>query len=175
MELLHIGKRVKFASYTVYGSWNEVLGTVSICCLRAPVPYSVSIWSSRKRAKVTTSCNMATPHTPTAILLSHLQALYNVIILIFLIAMSLFPHRCNSTTAPMGGGRRYRKRWSQRGRWPRRRLHCYTKVGSRNRGLVAERGSFESLTDVNHALCEVKSGASLWSLTEQSTDSNEPR
>ena len=40
----------------------------------------------------------------------------------------------------------------RRGRWPRRRLHYYTKVGSRDRGLVAERGSFESLTDVNHAL-----------------------
>jgi hypothetical protein len=30
MELLHIGKRVKFASYTIYSSCNEVLGTVSI-------------------------------------------------------------------------------------------------------------------------------------------------
>ena len=82
------------------------------------------------------------------------------------IAMSLFlGHRrrrggcCSSTTAPTGGERRCRKRWSQRGRWPRRRLHYYTKVGSRDRGLVTERGSLESLTDVNHVLCEAKSGA----------------
>src|SRR6266571_3100939 len=34
---------------------------------------------------------MASPHTPTAILLSHLQALSDVIILTFIIAMSLFP------------------------------------------------------------------------------------
>jgi len=54
MELLHIGKRVKFASYTIYGSWNGVLGTVSICSLRASVPYSIPIWSSYMRAKVTT-------------------------------------------------------------------------------------------------------------------------
>ena len=38
----------------------------------------------------TTFCNMATPHTLIAILLSHLQALYNVIILFFIIAISLF-------------------------------------------------------------------------------------
>ena len=49
-----------------------------------------------------------------------------------------------------------------------RRLYYYTKVGSRDRGLVAERGSLESLTDVNHALCEVKSGA-LFGATEQSS------
>ena len=48
-------------------------------------------------------------------------------------------------------------------------IALHTKVGSRDRGLVAERGSFESLTDVNHALYEVEYGASLWSLTEQST------
>ena len=40
---------------------------------------------------MTTSYDMATPHTPIAILLSHLQALYNVIILTFVIAMGLFP------------------------------------------------------------------------------------
>ena len=34
---------------------------------------------------------MATPHNPIAILLSHLQALYNVIILTFVITVSLFP------------------------------------------------------------------------------------
>jgi len=39
---------------------------------------------------VTTSYDMATSHTPIAILLSHLQALYNVIILTFVIAMGLF-------------------------------------------------------------------------------------
>jgi len=55
---------------------------------------------------------MATPHTPIAILLSHLQALYNNnSILTFVIAISLFLGRCgrrgrhyNSTTAPIGGG-----------------------------------------------------------------------
>ena len=109
---------------------------------------------------------MMTPHTPFAILLSYLQALHNhIIILTFVIATSSFSgHRgrrgrhCDSTTAPTRGGQRCGKRRSQRGRWLRR-LHCYTKVGSRDRGLVAERGSFESLTDVNHALCEVKYGA----------------
>jgi hypothetical protein len=53
--------------------------------------HKLSIWSSHIRAKVTTSCNMATPHAPIAILLSHLQALYNIIILTFVIAISLFP------------------------------------------------------------------------------------
>jgi len=170
MELLHIGKRVKFASYTIYSSWNEVLGTVSICSLRASVPYSIPIWSSHMCAKVTTSYNMATPNTLIAILLSHLHALYNIIILAFVIAISLFlgrrrrrRHYCSSTTAPTGGGQRCRKRWSQRGRWPRRRLYYYTKVGSRDRGLVAERSSLESLADVNHALCEAKYGASYGS------------
>ena len=38
----------------------------------------------------TTFCNMATPHTLIAILLSHLQALYKVTILFFIIAISLF-------------------------------------------------------------------------------------
>ena len=115
---------------------------------------------------------MTTPHAPTAILLSHLQALYNIIILTFINAISLFlghcrRHRCycNSTTGRTGGRRRRRKRRSQRGRWPRGRLHCHSKIGSRDRGLVAERGSFESLTNVNHALCKVKYGAS----TERST------
>ena len=37
------------------------------------------------------------------------------------------------------------------------------KVGSRDRGLVAERSSLESPADVNHALCEAKSGASYGS------------
>jgi len=65
----------------------------------------------------------------------------------------------NSTTAPTGGGQRCRKRRSQRGRWPRRRLYYYIKLGSRDRGLVAERGSLELLTDVNYALYKVKSRA----------------
>ena len=56
-----------------------------------------------------------------------------------------------------------------RGRWPRRRLYYYTKVGSRDRGLVAKRGLFESLSDVNYALCEVKYGTSSGAVTEQST------
>ena len=30
--------------------------------LRAPVPYSILIWSSHIRTKVTTSCDMVTPH-----------------------------------------------------------------------------------------------------------------
>jgi hypothetical protein len=47
--------------------------------------------SSHIRAKVTTSCDMATPHTPIAILLSHLQALSDFIILTFVIAINLFP------------------------------------------------------------------------------------
>ena len=122
------------------------------------------------------SDDIMTPHTPIAILLSHLQALYNIIIILtFVIATSLFSGRrgrrgrhCGSTTAPTRGGQRCRKRRSQRGRWLRR-LHCYIKIGSRDRGLVAERGSFESLTDVNHALCEVKLWSLIWSLTERST------
>ena len=48
----------------------------------------------------------------------------------------------------------------QRGRWPRRRLYCYTKVRSYNRGLVAEGGLFKWLTDVNY---KVKYGALIWS------------
>jgi len=65
----------------------------------------------------------------------------------------------------------------QRGRWLRRGLHYYTKVGSRDRGLVAERGSLESLTDVNHGLCEAKSGASYggYRTINLITDSNGPR
>jgi len=121
--------------------------------------------SSYIHAKVAAFCDIATLHTPTAILLSHLQALYNNNnILTFVIAISLFSGRrgrrgryCNSTTAHTGGGQRYRKRQSQRGCWPRRRLHCYTKVESRDRGLVAERCSFKSLTNVNYGLCEAKS------------------
>ena len=73
---------------------------------------------------------------------------------------------CNSTTARTGGGQRCKKRRLQRGRWLRRRLHCYTKVESRDRGLVAERGSFESLTDVNYALCEVNLEPYYRALTE---------
>jgi hypothetical protein len=44
------------------------------------------------------------------------------------------------------------------------RLHYYTKVGSRDRGLVAEGGLLELLTDINHGLCEAKSGASYGGL-----------
>jgi len=106
---------------------------------------------------------MAAPHALIIILQLYLQALYNVIILIFIIIISLFfgrrRHYSNSTTARTGGKQRCRKRWSQRGRWPRRRLYYYTRVGSRDRGLVAEWGSFKSLTDGNYALCEVKYGA----------------
>ena len=42
-----------------------------------------------------------------------------------------------------------------------RRLYYYIKVGSYDRGLVAERGLFESLIDVNHVLYKVKSRASF--------------
>jgi hypothetical protein len=63
------------------------------------------------------SCNMATLHAPVVILQSHLQALYNIIILTFVIAISFFPglirgRRCNSTTARTGGGQRCRKHQS---------------------------------------------------------------
>jgi len=51
------------------------------------IPYQ---YGAPVRAKVMTFCVMATPHTPIAILLSHLQALPNVIILAFVIAISLF-------------------------------------------------------------------------------------
>jgi hypothetical protein len=110
-------------------------------------------------------------HTLIAILLSHLQALSNFIILTFVVAISLFlgHHRrrgrcCSSATAPTGGKQRCRKRWSQRGHWLRRRLYYYIKVGSRDRGLVAGRGSLELLTNVNHGLCEAKSRASYGGL-----------
>ena len=43
----------------------------------------------------------------------------------------------------------------------------YTEVGSCDGGLVAKRGLLKLLTDVNHALREVKSGA-LSGATEQS-------
>ena len=49
-----------------------------------------------------------------------------------------------------------------------------TKVGSRDRGLVAERGSFEFLTDVNY---EVKYGVLFWSCNQiinLITDLNKP-
>jgi hypothetical protein len=166
MELLHIGKRVKFASYTGYSSWNEVLGSVSICSFELPlhIPFQ-----SGALAQVTT------PHTLTAILLSHLHALYNIIILTFVIAISLFlrrrrrrrrrRHCCSSTTAPTGGGQRCRKRWSQRGCWPRRRLHYYTKAGSRDRGLVAE-----GVTRIAHRnLVRSQIWSLIWRPTERST------
>ena len=52
----------------------------------ASVPYSIPIWSSHIHAKVMTSYDTVTPNTP--ILLSHLHALYNIIILTF--AMLVF-------------------------------------------------------------------------------------
>ena len=70
-----------------------------MCDPRASVPYSMPIWSSHIRAKVTTSCDIVTPHTPIAILLSHLQALYNVIYFTFVIAMSLFAGVAGVTVA----------------------------------------------------------------------------
>jgi len=128
---------------------------------------------------------MATLHTLTVILLSHLQALYNNNnILTFVIVISLFLGRrgrrgryCNSTMARMGGGQRCRKRRSQRGCWPWRRLHCYTKVESRDRGLVAESCLFESLTNVNYGLCEAKSGALYrgYQMIDSIIDLNGPR
>ena len=103
------------------------------------------------------SDDMMTPHTPFAILLSHLRALHNNnITLTFVIATSSFSGRrgrrgrhCNSTTARTGGGGRRRKRRSQIGHWSKRRLHYY--VGSRDRGLVAERAhSNRSPTSITH-------------------------
>jgi hypothetical protein len=47
--------------------------------------------SSRICAKVTTSRNMATLYALIAILLLYLQTLYNIIVLTFVIAISLFP------------------------------------------------------------------------------------
>ena len=49
------------------------------------IPYQ---YGARIRTKVTTFCDMATPYTPIVILLSHSQALPDVIILTFIIAMS---------------------------------------------------------------------------------------
>jgi len=47
--------------------------------------------------------------------------------------------RGNSTAAHTGGWRRCSsKRQPTRGCWLRRRLHCYTKTVSRDRGLAAE-------------------------------------
>ena len=105
-----------------------------------------------------TSRDVATPHAPIAILLLHLQALYNVIILTFVIAISLFPGGAHT-----GGGRRRRKCLIAERALAEENL-LLRQVGSRNGGLVAERGSLESLTDVSHALCEVKSGASSGAL-----------
>jgi hypothetical protein len=115
---------------------------------------------------------MATPQAPIATLQSRLQALYNVIILTFVIAISLFPGVAVTLLWLVGEVGKDVGNINRRGRWPRR-LHYYTKVGSRDRGLVVERSSFESLTDVNHA---------LWSLimepyrtVDSIIDSNEPR
>ena len=119
-------------------------------------------------------CDMATPRIPIAILLSHLQALSNVIILTFVIAISSFSGGvCTQYTDIWRG-----TKWTSQllyGHEQRLvnltcmrpkvfRLHYYTKVGSRDRGLVAERGSLELLTDINHGLCEAKSGASYGGL-----------
>ena len=93
---------------------------------------------------------MATPHALIAILLSHLQALSNVIILTFVIAISLFSGGvCTQYTDIWRG-----TKWTSQllyGHEQRLvnltcmrpkvfRLHYYTKVGSRDRGLVAEGG-----------------------------------
>jgi hypothetical protein len=58
------------------------------------------------RTKVTTSCDMAAPHTPIAILQSHLQALYDVLILTFVIAISLFPGGARTQHTDMWRGTR---------------------------------------------------------------------
>ena len=101
---------------------------------------------------------MTTLYAPIAILLLYLQTLYNIIVLTFVIAISLFP---GALIPKVGEGV---ENVDGREGWPRRRLYYYTKVGSRDRGLVAERGSLESLTDVNHTLCEVKPRASSGAL-----------
>src|SRR3984957_4464686 len=115
MELLHIGKRVKFASYTILYMVVKMRFLAPFQYVAFELPFHIPYQSGA--LIYTTSCNMATPHTPIAILLSHLHALYNIIILTFVIAISLFlgcrrcrRHCCSSTTAPTGGGQRCRKR-----------------------------------------------------------------
>ena len=58
-----------------------------------------------------------------------------------------------------GSRQRCRKRRLQRGYWLKKRLHYYTKVGSRDRGLIAKRDLFELFININYALYKVKSGA----------------
>jgi hypothetical protein len=65
--------------------------------IRFPAPFQYVVFKLpfhipyQSRALIyTTFCNIATPHTLIAILLSYLQALYNFIILFFIIAINLF-------------------------------------------------------------------------------------
>jgi hypothetical protein len=127
MELLHIGKRLKFASYTVYSSWNEVLGIVSICSFELPLIFHFNLELSYARPSDDFYYNMATPHTPIAILLSHLQV-YIIICQTTeqageMIHMILYEKECKG----LGGPRRYlhearalsrdvsrARRWAQR-------------------------------------------------------------
>ena len=85
MELLHIGKRVKFASYTVVET--RFLAPFQYVAFKLPfhIPYQSGALI------YTTFYNMGTPHTLIIILLSHLQVLYNNNFLFFIIAISLFP------------------------------------------------------------------------------------
>jgi len=131
--------RVSFGRYGDFWIWSSsisvsasnlqaILYTVVEMELLAPFQYVASSSCSifHFNIELSHTCqsdDMATLHTPIAILLSHLQALYNnIIILTFIIAISLFLGRrgrrerhCNPTTAPTGGGQKYRKRRSQRG------------------------------------------------------------
>ena len=116
---------------------------------------------------------MATPHALIAILLSHLQALSNVIILTFVIAISSFSGGVCAQYTDIWRGTKWTSQllYGHEQRLvnltcmrPKVRLHYYTKVGNRDRGLVAEGGSLKLLTDINHGLCEAKSGASYGGL-----------
>ena len=105
---------------------------------------------------MTTSYEMAPPPTPITILLLHLQVLYDVIILTFIIATSLFPS---------GTCTQYTDIW--RGtRWTTQLLYGHeARLVSltHKKGVAIEawrqRGSLESLTKVNHVLCEAESEA----------------
>ena len=112
-------------------------------------------------------------------MLSHLQALSDFIISTFVIAMSLFlghrrrrGRRCSSAAAPT----EVSEGVESVDRWPRRRLHYYTKVGSRDGGLVAGRAHWNcsptSITDC--AKPNLEPHMEAYRTIDSITDSNEP-
>ena len=112
---------------------------------------------------MTTSYDMATPHAPIAILLLHLQALYNIIILTFVISMSLFPGRHGVAVALL----RLLREVGEGVESVDRREGVGQGGGSittPKQGVAIEawwqRGSLKSPTKINDPLCEVKYGAS---------------